>query len=248
MPGPHAASIAGLIQLDEVDQERLALQGELSEGPKRLEADRGALVDATRARDDLAAKLAALRAASRSDEAELAKIEKIRQRARDRLPNMFVAGQIEATQRETAQLGDLAGEVELRVLERMEEADGVAAQLVMSERTIAAGDAELARLESDWSPRAAEMTARLALLDARRAELLAGIDRRAIQRYEIGFERKRRDGRRAGITFVEGFECPVCLKTVPPKWVNEARQMLEIHACDGCRRVLVFRAPEDDSD
>jgi predicted nucleic acid-binding Zn-ribbon protein len=234
-------TFVALRALHALDQRILQAEAELHRVPAEIAADR-ALQDeqgaqAKRIEADLRATIDAQRAAER----DLADLEARRDRAQRRLAQLTSAAQIDATDREIL---DLGRQIELGmtvVLERMEEAEARMSRLdelsALRERGRLATD----EVEARWSRRSPDVEAMLAELRPRRAEVAARVVGEPMRLYTLALtDRRFLPG---GITVIEGGTCHTCHQRPPPLWVQEVRSHKAVHACQGCRRVMVVDSP-----
>jgi predicted nucleic acid-binding Zn-ribbon protein len=122
------------------------------------------------------------------------------------------------------------------MLERMVEADDLAATIKAAEAQLAA---EQKTIDADRKKAHAEDAALQASLDAlsaQRATLVAAIDRQVLTTYEIGV------AKRQGIAVAEVKDgiCTICHVRLRPQMLNEVRRNEAIVQCESCQRILYF--------
>jgi hypothetical protein len=139
---------------------------------------------------------------------------------------------------ETAQ-HDL-GAVEEKVLERMMEADAIAADLKEAETTFATRkkeiDAELKMLAEELT----SVEASLAMATQARTELVKGLEPRLV----MTFEQVSRVRKGIAVTAAtrDGL-CSVCHVRLRPQVFQQVRQNDSIVQCDSCQRILYYIPP-----
>lgn len=233
-----ASELRSLIRLQALDAERYLLRTERDGTPVLIQAGRAALATAAAECEDVAAQLAARKKAVSASERAFEDVERRLLRARQRMPNLISSTQIEATQREIATLGAEKGRLEEEILVGMGAAEELEESVAGQRRSLEAREAEIEALALTWSAREPVVQERLAWIEATRAPIEAGLRQDVLRRYNLGWAQRRKPP--AGITTVEGFICTSCGGRVSPLWVQESRICREVHACESCKRIIVF--------
>lgn len=222
-----------------------AIDGELYRLDTELHDEPAALAAATKDRDRQrqAAQQAEHEAAAESSqqrtlEAELAEVERRGKRARDRLAVLTTAQQIASTEREVEDLKGQASELESKVLASMERVEGAETRGRTHRRLEAEIGGLLAAREAKWHARSPVAQAERATWASRRAETVVLIPTDILRMYTIGLGDKRFSPP-SGLCVVDGATCSTCHTRSPPLWLQESRQRRAIHACEGCRRILL---------
>jgi uncharacterized protein len=150
--------------------------------------------------------------------------------------------EIEVAQHDVRQLED-------RILERMIEADELAAGQKEAETRLAADQGEIAaeriQIEADTGRLGRELDEAV----ARRAELLAGISPQMLGTYETV-----RGRRGTAVVEVRSGYCSACHVRLRPQMANELRRNERIFQCESCQRVLYMplsqsaSAPESEAE
>ena len=237
--------VRSLLRLQTLDGERHELRTELAATPKALDARRLELDGAIVRRDATGVEAKSKKKAIATDERALEGIERRRDRAKKRMPNLMTSTQIEATQREIATLTGEAGLLEEQILLGMEELEELQASLEEQRQAVQAGEAGLADQLATWAEREAELSARLAVLDAEREPAAGTLHSDVVRRYNLGWSQHWKPP--AGVTTARNFICATCNGRVSPKWIQESRNHRALHACDYCKRLIIFdpdAAPE----
>jgi len=234
-----AEEIRKLIRLDSLDWERHSCKEELTAAPEQLAAEQRAFEDRRADRAATQADEVRCRKAMAEDEASLADVERRLDRARKRMPTIFTSTQIEATQREIANLTTAAGELEDRILARLEEGEVLAGQLAEQDRGLAESDSKLSARRQAWDLRLVELEARVCAIEAEREPIFGLLRSDVARRYQVGWNQARWK-RRSGITSVKNCICTTCNCRVVPLWAQESREHSGLHACDTCKRIIAF--------
>lgn len=144
--------------------------------------------------------------------------------------------QYEAVQHEIAAVRAKRDVLETEVLERLDAEEREAAARPEKAHVLERAEAEAAALFAKLDAEAATLRGELAVLDARRAEVLARLAPPARARYE-----KLRAGRagRAVAAVTQG-ACGGCFRGLSPAALQEARRREKLLTCDGCGRLLVM--------
>jgi predicted nucleic acid-binding Zn-ribbon protein len=222
--------------LQTVDNGIRAAREELEELPKRVAA----------AREDQAAVEAKLAAAQEELEAaqkerrrleqEISEIEqliikyendklKVKTNTEFRALNHQIEGQVEKK-----------SEIETRVLLSFEEEEAATERVRRLQQELAMVEEKVAAREKELKERAAEDERRLAELQDRRQHVVADIEPKLLQRYEVLLERK---GGMA-VAVVGRGSCGGCHTQQPPQKLAEMRRGDVLHSCDFCGRFLIW--------
>ena len=231
--------VRNLVLLDRLDHEWWTCKQELEATPRAIVSEQ-ATADALRATAEATRQqLAATRKAVASGEADLASTEKRRNRAIKRMPTMMTSTQIEATQREITTLSGEAEALEEAILEGMELTEELEARLAAEDQAVADADAALVTRRAVWLERSSALDARCLTLEVERDPVEKGLRADAGRGYKVGW-RLGRFNPPSGITGVKGYVCGTCHNRVSPLWVQESQKWAGLHACDTCKRVIVF--------
>ena len=228
-----------LVAVDRIDPERWNLDAERRDEPAAIAADVAAL-DARRAEvARLEGELERCRSDVATAEKELDGVDRRRNRAKKRLAEVFTSTQIEATQREIETLSERAGELEEETLLGMERGEELQVQLGKERAGVEQDAADRAGRRAAWADRDARIGARVAALDAERAPLWSGLRSDVARRYKVGWNMPYYKPP-SGLTSANGGVCTTCRTSISARWVQECRAHTALHACDSCKRILVF--------
>ena len=139
---------------------------------------------------------------------------------------------------ETAQK-DL-GRVEEKVIERMVEADGIAAEVKQAESVFAARRKEIEAQKKQMGDELTAVEASLKAATDERATLLQGIDQRLVSTFEQ--VARVRKGIAVTTATRDGL-CSVCHVRLRPQVFQQIRQNDSIVQCDSCQRILYYVPP-----
>jgi uncharacterized protein len=193
-------------------------------------AERNAEVAAVKTR------IAACQASRRDIDKDLAAVQSRLSKFKNQLMEVKTNKEYQAMQKEMSVAEQEISDHETRMLERMEEADGLAVELKAAEGALKAAqaeiDAERKRLEVEKSQ--AERT--LEQTSTERAAVAAQVSREA-----LGIFERTAQGRK-GLAMAEARDglCTVCHVRLRPQVFNEARRNETIIQCDSCHRILYF--------
>lgn len=225
-----------LIQLQELDLGAERQRRRIADIPAQIAALDARLAERTAAVDAVRTRIAASQSARRDIERDLAAVQTRLSRFKNQLMEVKTNREYQAMQKEMSVAEQEISDQETRLLERMEEADVLAAELraveaaLQSEREAV----ERARKELEAERRQAEQD--LERTSGDRAQLAARISADAIG----VFDRIARA--RKGVAMAEAREglCTVCHVRLRPQVFNEARRNEAIIQCDSCSRILYF--------
>ena len=193
-------------------------------------AARTAAVDAVKAR------IAECQAARREVEKDLAAVQSRLSKFKNQLMEVKTNKEYQAMQKEMSVAEHEISDFETRMLERMEEADGLAIELKTAQAALAAEQAEIARERESLDKERVTLADELQHAGEERASTAALVGREALALFE-----RIAQGRR-GQAMAEARDglCTVCHVRLRPQVFNEARRNAGIVQCDSCTRILYF--------
>lgn len=225
-----------LIQLQELDlaaeraRRRIADLPAAQQALERRLANRSAAVAAVKER------MAAGQTARRDVEKELAVIQGRLSKYKGQLMEVKTNKEYQAMQKEMSHAEEEVSAHETRMLERMEEADLLAAELRSAERALKAGQtvisAERGKLDAERVKDQEELEQTLAA----RGALIQQLSPEALKIFErVAHGRK-------GIAMAEARDglCVVCHVRLRPQVFNEVRRNDQLIQCESCTRILYF--------
>jgi len=233
------ADLENIIALQGLDSAAQAAERRLAEEP---EHERVLEARLTAARDAVAAakeRLSASQNARREVEKDVAlhqgRLSKFREQAMAVKTNQ----EYHAVQKEIDFAQTEMKAAEDKVLERMLEADDLAAALKKAEAELAS---ETKKVDADRKARAIELADLRASLEHIRSERTAVVGSLSPQVMSI-FERVAQ--RRNGVSVAEARDgiCTICHVRLRPQIFNTVRRNNQIVQCDSCNRILFFVPP-----
>jgi predicted nucleic acid-binding Zn-ribbon protein len=236
MSGPMHADLERVIALQRLDSEAAAARKKLAEGPERELAFDARIEEARQRIADAKARLAANQEARRAIEKDVSLHQGRLSKYREQAMAVKTNQEYHAIQHEIAHAQGEVKKHEDTMLERMVEADDLAA-------TIKAADAQLAAeqktIDADRKAMHAEhatVQTTLDTLGGQRAAIVAAIDKRVLAIYETAA------AKRQGIAVAEARDggCLVCHVRMRPQMFNEVRRNEAIVQCENCQRILYF--------
>jgi uncharacterized protein len=229
-----------LIRLQHLDSQIAEARQAIASHPQRL-ADADARLDAARAALDAARqRLKDSQEARRALEKDAAMFQGRLSKFKDQLAAVKTNREYTAMQHEiaTAQ-GDL-GAVEEKVLERMMEADTLAADVAAAEAELAAQQKAVEAEKKEIAADLADVEARMGTATAARNALVADIDPRVISLFQkVASARK---GVAISSATRDGL-CSICHVRLRPQVFQQVRQNDTIIQCDSCQRILYWVPP-----
>jgi predicted nucleic acid-binding Zn-ribbon protein len=193
-------------------------------------AERGAAVDAVKAR------IAACQAARRDIEKDLAAVQSRLSKFKNQLMEVKTNKEYQAMQKEMSVAEHEISDHETRMLERMEESDGLAVELKAAEAALKAAQADIAKERDQLETEKSELERALQRTRDERTAVAAQTSREALAIFDrIAHGRK-------GLAMAEARDglCTVCHVRLRPQVFNEARRNEGLIQCDSCTRILYF--------
>ena len=193
-------------------------------------AERIATVDAVKGR------IAACQAARREIEKDLAAVQTRLSRFKNQLMEVKTNKEYQAMQKEMSVAEEEVSVLETRMLERMVEADGFAAELKTAEAALKAEQAESTRGLQQLDTERGELERALQKTTDERHTLTAQISKDALAVFErVAHGRK-------GLAIAEARDglCTVCHVRLRPQIFNEIRRNDSLIQCDSCTRILYY--------
>ena len=225
-----------LIQLQDLDLAADRARRRIAELPAAQQALETRAAAKTAAVTRIKEQIAAGQAARRDVEKELAVVQGRLSKYKGQLMEVKTNKEYQAMQKEMA-----AAEHEVRahedtLLEHMERADTLAAELKGAEAAQKAEQAVGARDLKVLDAERAEIEQELVRLTAARAEVVATLSREVLALFErVAHGRK-------GVAVAEARDglCTVCHVRLRPQIFNEVRRNDGLHQCDSCTRILYY--------
>ena len=193
-------------------------------------AERTAAVDAVKAR------IAACQSARREIEKDLAVVQGRLSKYKNQLMEVKTNKEYQAMQKEMSVAEEEVSTLETRMLERMVEADGLAAELKTAEAALKADQAETARGLQQLDAERGDLERELQQTTDERHALTAQISKEALTVFDrVAYGRK-------GLAVAEARDglCTVCHVRLRPQIFNEVRRNDSLIQCESCTRILYY--------
>ena len=207
--------------------------------PAARAALEGRLATSTAAVEAVRQRIAANQAARRDIEKDLAAVQTRLSKYKNQLMEVKTNKEYQAMQKEMSVAeGDISAH-ETRMLERMEEGDGLAAELRAAESALKADQAETSREIATLDAELKELDLELQRTLEERAKVAGRVSREAMAVFDrVAHGRK-------GLAVAEARDglCTVCHVRLRPQVYNEVRRNDSLIQCDSCTRILYFVAP-----
>lgn len=227
--------LQNLIQLQELDVAAERDRRRVAEMPAAEEALAARLAAATASVDAVKQRIAANQAARREIDKDLAAVSSRLSKFKNQLMEVKTNKEYQAMQKEMAVAEEEVSNHETRMLERMEEADGLARELKAAEAALKSEQAEVSRARAALAEERVEAERDLEKVLVERAAVAARLSRDALALFE------RIAGRR-GVAVAEARDglCTVCHVRLRPQAFNDVRRNDSLIQCDSCSRILYF--------
>ncbi len=225
-----------LIELQDLDLAADRARRRIAELPGAQQALDARLEDTNAAVAAVKARIAADQTARREVEKELAAVQTRLSRFKGQLMEVKTNKEYQAMQKEMAVAEQDVRSHEDRLLEHMERAETLAAELKAAEAQLKAEQAEVAREQKALDAERAQLEQELARLVAARREVTAKLSREALTLFErVAHGRK-------GVAVAEARDglCTVCHVRLRPQVFNEVRRNDGLYQCDSCTRILYY--------
>jgi predicted nucleic acid-binding Zn-ribbon protein len=225
-----------LIHLQELDSAAERHRRRVADIPVLQAALDARLAERTAAVEAVKARVAACQAARREIEKDLAVVQGRLSKYKNQLMEVKTNKEYQAMQKEMSVAEQEIGNHETHMLERMEEADALAAELKAAEAALKAEQAEIARDRQSLEAERPTTAVDLQRTSEERTGVAAQVSREALAIFErVAHGRK-------GQAMAEARDglCTVCHVRLRPQVFNQARRNDSIIQCDSCTRILYF--------
>jgi uncharacterized protein len=194
------------------------------------------LAERTDAVESIKARIAACQTGRRDIERDLAAVQARLSKFKNQLMEVKTNKEYQAMQKEMTVAEQEISDLETRLLERMEEADGLAAELETAEDALSAARAEIDRVRQALDAEREQVARELERTAGERARVAAVVSQEAL----AIFDRIARG--RKGVAMAEARDglCTVCHVRLRPQVFNDARRNDAILQCESCSRILYF--------
>jgi predicted nucleic acid-binding Zn-ribbon protein len=225
-----------LIQLQDLDLAADRARRRIAELPAARQALDARVADKTAQVTRIKERIAAGQAARREVEKELAVVQGRLSKYKGQLMEVKTNKEYQAMQKEMATAEHDVRAHEDTLLEHMEQAETLAAEVKEAEAALKAEQAVVARDHKVLEAESAEIEQELVRLTAARTEVIATLSRDVLALFErVAHGRK-------GVAVAEARDglCTVCHVRLRPQVFNEVRRNDALHQCDSCTRILYY--------
>ncbi len=225
-----------LIQLQELDLAAERARRRIADIPDEQAALETRVAEGQAALDAVKQRITASQGARREIEKDLAAVQSLLGKFKDQLMAVKTNKEYQAIQKEISVAEEGVSAQETRLLEQMEEADVLAAELKAADRTLKATQAEVAgeRQRLDAERESAERE--LAQKTAERTAVAADVSPEAL----ATFEHVARHRKGQALSEAREGHCTQCHVRLRPQVFNEVRRNDTLIQCESCSRILYF--------
>ena len=232
--------IERLLQLQQLATTIDEARRDIAAHPQRLADADTRLDEATRALDAAKHRLKTSQDARRDLEKEAAVFQGRLTKFKEQLSAVKTNREYTAMQHEIEAAQRDLGAVEEKVLERMMEADAMAADVKQAEAALAAQKKAIEAEKKTLAEELVRVEASLKQASDKRAELVAQTDPGLIARFEQ--VAKARKGIALSRATYDGL-CTACHVRLRPNVFQQVRQNDAIIQCDSCQRIMYYHPP-----
>ncbi|MCA1560433.1 MAG: C4-type zinc ribbon domain-containing protein [Acidobacteria bacterium] len=228
-----------LIQLQDVDSAAETARRRIADMPAAVAALDARIAARMNAVAIVKERIAASQTSRREIEKELAAVQARLSKYKGQLMEVKTNKEYQAMQKEMSVAEQDVRGHEDRLLERMEDAETLAAELKNEENALKAEQAEVGGLRQQLDVERAAAEAELQRTIGQRVTLTGQLSRETMMLYErVAHGRK-------GLAVAEARDglCTVCHVRLRPQVFNEVRRNDSVIQCDSCTRILFFAAP-----
>jgi predicted nucleic acid-binding Zn-ribbon protein len=225
-----------LIHLQELDLVAERTRRRIADIPAARAALEESVLARSAAVDAVKQQLAANHAARRDVEKDLAAVQTRLSKFKNQLMEVKTNKEYQAMQKEMSVAEEEVSALETRMLERMVEADGLAADLRAAEGALKAEQAETARGLQQLDAEHVGLDRELQRATEERQALTAQVSREALAVFDrVAHGRK-------GLAVAEARDglCTVCHVRLRPQVFNDVRRNDSLIQCESCTRILYY--------
>jgi uncharacterized protein len=230
------ADLQLLIQLQELDSTAERLRRRIADLPSILAALDERLSGLTGAVAVVKERIAASQAARRDIEKDLAAVQARLSKYKGQLMEVKTNKEYHAMQTEIGTAEEQVRRQEDLLLDRMEEAETLAAELKAAEAALKTGQADVSTERQQMDAERAATDTELESTISRRAETAADVSPAALTLFE--HVSKHRKG--LAMSEAKNGHCTQCHVRLRPQVYNEVRRNEALIQCESCSRILYF--------
>jgi predicted nucleic acid-binding Zn-ribbon protein len=225
-----------LIQLQDLDLASERVRRRIEEIPSSIASLDSRLTERTAAVSSVKERIAASQGVRREIDKELAAVQARLSKYKGQLMEVKTNKEYQAVQHEMQTAEEQIRAHEDRLLEIMEEQEGLAAELKEAEAALGSEQKEIARERQQIEAERAELDKVLEQQTKDRAALTPNISAAALAL----FERVASHRRGIGMSEARDCTCTQCHVRLRPQVFNEVRRNDTLHQCDSCSRILYY--------
>jgi predicted nucleic acid-binding Zn-ribbon protein len=225
-----------LIQLQELDLATERMRRRVSELPSVLAALDARVAGREEAAAAIRHRITLNQAARRDIEKELAFVQGRLSKYKDQLMEVKTNKEYQAMQHEIAAAEQAVRGHEDRLLDRMEEAESLAAELKAAETALKTEQAERTGQHQQLEAERTRLEADLEAASTARAELTKSISAQALRLFE--YVNRHRKG--LALSQARDGHCTQCHVRLRPQVFNDVRRNDSLIQCESCSRILYF--------
>lgn len=225
-----------LIELQELDLAAERQRRRITDIPVLQAALDARLAERIAVVGEVKTRIAASQAARRDIERDLAAVQARLSKFKNQLMDVKTNKEYQAMQREMTVAEQEISDQETRLLERMEEADALAAEMKEAETALKAEQSEMEGVRRALDSEREQLAVELERTSQERERVAAQISREALEIFaRVAHGRK-------GVAVAEARDglCTLCHVRLRPQMFNEVRRNAGILQCDSCTRILYF--------
>jgi predicted nucleic acid-binding Zn-ribbon protein len=228
-----------LIELQALDSAAERLRRRMADIPAEQAALDSRLAELTGGVASVKERVAASQTARREIEKDLAAVQTRLSKYKDQLMEVKTNKEYHAMQTEIATAEAVVRREEDRLLERMEEAETLAADLKAAESALKVGTSEVAARRKQMDTELSAAEAELAKTSDERRHVAASVSAPSLALFE------RVSKHRKGLAMSEARDglCTQCHVRLRPQVYNELRRNESVMQCESCSRILYFVPP-----
>jgi hypothetical protein len=229
-----------LIELQDVDLAADRARRRLADLPAAQQALEARLASRTGAVAAVKERIATGKAARAETEKEVAGVQTRLSKYKGQLTDVKTNKEYTALLKEIATAEQDVRSHEDRLLERMEEAETLAAELKAAEAALKAEQAEVSKEQARLDSERGELEKELSRVTEARTAVTAKLSKETLMLFErVAHGRK-------GIAVAEARDglCTVCHVRLRPQMFNDVRRNDGINQCGSCTRILYFVPPQ----
>jgi predicted nucleic acid-binding Zn-ribbon protein len=233
------SDIQNLITLQDLDMTAERLRRQMADVPAAQAALDERITALTAAVAAVKERIAASQTARRDIEKDLAAVQGRLSKYKDQLMEVKTNKEYHAMQTEIGAAEQLVRSQEDRLLDRMEEAETLAAELKAAENALKTGQADVAAERARLDAERTASEAELNKTTGERAALAASISAPALALFEHVAKHRK------GLAMSEARDghCMQCHVRLRPQVYNDIRRNERLIQCESCSRILYFIAP-----